>query len=1030
MKDSVLILYLEDDSRDAELVWDTLRQAGLACDLQVVNERTEYEVALVQTRFGLILSDYRVPGYDGLAALAFARAQQPDVPFILVSGDLGEEQAVDCLLHGATDYVLKQRLGRLVPAVTRALAQAEERRQRRRAEVALRESEARYRLVSENGSDVIWLFDLAANRFAYVSPSVERQRGYTAAEVCEQPLPETMTPESYRMVQEVLAVRLAAFAAGEDSARTQTHELVQTCRDGSTVPTEVVTTLVANASGRVTHIQGVSRDITERKQAEQVLQLSERRFRALTEHAPDGVVLVSAQGVMTFASPSARRMFGVGLDDPLPFDPNAFTHPEDLPRVLATLADLQHNPRQVRTLQYRCRHLNGTWIWVESAFTNLLGLPGVDAIVINFRHIDDRKQAELALTQLNAQLEQRVAERTAELLQEIAERKQAEAQLRKLWSAVEQSATVVVITDREGTIEYVNPRFEAQTGYPAAAVVGQKPRLLKSGVHPPAFYTELWQTLLAGRTWQGEVCNRRRDRTLFWEAMTIAPIRDGAGPVTHFVAIKEDITERRRAAAELLQAKDAADAANRAKSRFLANMSHEIRTPMNAILGFAQLLQRDATLTARQRRQLSTINRSGEHLLQLINDILDMSKIESGRLQLTTAECDFHGLLADLEALFRLRTEEKGLRFEVTHTSGVPARLCTDAGKVRQVLLNILSNAVKFSARGCIRLGVTATPVLASAADPAAVCVGLAVTDTGVGIAPEELERVFEPFEQTQSGQRQGGGTGLGMAISRQLARLLGGDLTVTSQLGEGSVFHFTFVARVLALAPTTPAHAGGAGQVLGLKPGAPAPLVLVVDDQESNRHLLRDLLAGAGFAVGEAADGTVAVARCAAERPALVLLDRQLPGLDGLTATRAIRAGPAGRTTRILLVSADVLGTEAADWQAAGADGFMGKPIECEALLAQVGALLGLEYRYTALTATAGGPPELARATLAALPAALRAAIGQATEAGDVAQLQHLVAHEVTPRDPAAGQVLGQLAANYDYTAILAAVCEQEHDD
>ena len=251
------------------------------------------------------------------------------------------------------------------------------------------------------------------------------------------------------------------------------------------------------------------------------------------------------------------------------------------------------------------------------------------------------------------------------IVRDISERKQAEVQLRQLQSAVEQSPTVVVITDLKANIEYVNPRFAAQTGYAAAEVLGKNPRLLQSGHHSREFYRELWQMLLAGQTWRGEFCNLRKDGVLFWESAAIAPLHDRAGRLTHFVAIKEDITARRHLAEELRQARDAAEAANRAKSTFLANMSHEIRTPMNAILGFAQILLRDAKLSPLQLRQLTTIHRSGEHLMDIINGVLEMARIESGRISLNPAPFDLQRLLDDLERMFSLRGQAKQLRILV-----------------------------------------------------------------------------------------------------------------------------------------------------------------------------------------------------------------------------------------------------------------------------------------------------------------------------------------------------------------------------
>jgi PAS domain S-box-containing protein len=236
---------------------------------------------------------------------------------------------------------------------------------------------------------------------------------------------------------------------------------------------------------------------------------------------------------------------------------------------------------------------------------------------------------------------------------DITAQKLAEEELRKLSRAIEQSTATVLMTDRNGRIEYVNPHFTRLTGYTPEEARGKNPRILKSGAQPPEFYRELWSTLKGGKDWRGEFCNKKKNGEIYWESATISPIKNQAGEITHFVAVKEDITERKRVAEELQRAKEAAEAATQAKSVFLANMSHEIRTPMNAILGFSQLMLRDPALTPGQQQHLDIINRSGEHLLALINDVLEMSKIEAGRVVLNPTDFDLHVMLDDLEGIFR-----------------------------------------------------------------------------------------------------------------------------------------------------------------------------------------------------------------------------------------------------------------------------------------------------------------------------------------------------------------------------------------
>jgi PAS domain S-box-containing protein len=281
-----------------------------------------------------------------------------------------------------------------------------------------------------------------------------------------------------------------------------------------------------------------------------------------------------------------------------------------------------------------------------------------------------------------------------------SDRKRIEDELRRLSVIVCQSPVAVMITDTDGRIEYVNPKFVALTGYSPEEAIGRTPRILKSGVHPPEFYRNMWDTLRAGREWTGEIRNRKKNGDLYWEHNNMAPVRDTAGVITHFVAVKEDVTEHKVAAEELQRAREAADAANRAKTAYLANMSHEIRTPMNAILGFSQLMLRDASLSATHRQHLETITRSGEHLLNLINDILEMAKIESGHISVNRSPLDLHALLDDLTMMFRFRTDVKGLKFTLERAPDVPRYVLTDGGKLRQILVNLIGNAISSPRKG------------------------------------------------------------------------------------------------------------------------------------------------------------------------------------------------------------------------------------------------------------------------------------------------------------------------------------------
>jgi CheY-like chemotaxis protein len=342
---------------------------------------------------------------------------------------------------------------------------------------------------------------------------------------------------------------------------------------------------------------------------------------------------------------------------------------------------------------------------------------------------------------------------------------------------------------------------------------------------------------------------------------------------------------------------------------------------MNAVLGFAQLLERDPSLSPPAHNKVSTIMKSGEHLLAIINDILEMSRIEAGRVELRAEPVDLHSLLDDLAVMFRMRSEEKGLAFTLEQSPELPRCIITDKGKLRQIMINLLGNAVKFTRQGAITL--RALPSCSGQ-------VTVEVRDTGIGITVEELEKLFRPFERTRSGEQAAGGTGLGLAISREYAHLIGGEITVTSTPGEGSCFRFEFPAPVTAEVPVA---AEAVHRVTGLAPGQGDILILVVDDISTNRELLRGMLEPLGFAVEEATSGEEAIEKAASIKPRIVLMDLVMPGMGGLEATRLLRCNHGRETLAIIGISASVFKENQRSFIRAGVNGFIAKPFREEEL-------------------------------------------------------------------------------------------------
>jgi two-component system sensor histidine kinase/response regulator len=466
----------------------------------------------------------------------------------------------------------------------------------------------------------------------------------------------------------------------------------------------------------------------------------------------------------------------------------------------------------------------------------------------------------------------------------------------------------------------------------------------------------------------------------------------------------------------LARAKEAAEVANRAKSAFLANMSHEIRTPMNAILGYSQLLQRSPGLDAEQRNYLEIIGRSGDHLLDLINDVLEMSKIEAGHRKLNLGTVDLQAMLGDLGRMFRLRADEKGLSFEIQRSPGVPRYVSSDEGKLRQVLVNLLGNAMKFTQRGGVVVRVDSRPTRAGGQELAA-----DVADTGPGIAAAEIGELFRPFAQTRTGIDAQGGTGLGLALSREFARLMGGDITVESAVGAGSVFRFAIPIEVVEQ-PPSPRAAPSSRRVVGLFGEGSPPRVLTVDDHEENRVWLSLLLQQIGFDVRRAANGAEALDVFDTWAPHVVLMDLHMPVMDGFTAMRAIRARPAGRATAIVAVTASAFDDTREAIFEAGADGWLRKPVHEAQVLAEIERLIGVQYRYLAPYVRSLSPAQPMRAVrpgaAAPLPPGLRESMRDAARAADFDGLRELI-ETIPPEAAAVAAELRELLDRYAYEGI-----------
>jgi signal transduction histidine kinase/DNA-binding NarL/FixJ family response regulator len=473
----------------------------------------------------------------------------------------------------------------------------------------------------------------------------------------------------------------------------------------------------------------------------------------------------------------------------------------------------------------------------------------------------------------------------------------------------------------------------------------------------------------------------------------------------------------RRAEARAKQAQQKAEAANLAKSRFLAGMSHELRTPLNAILGFSRLMHDDAGLSEEQRKTLGIINRSGEHLLTLINDVLDMAKVEAGRLSVENTLLDLGGMVRDITDLLRARAEEKGLQLLLDQSSDFPRFVRADGAKLRQVLINLVGNAVKFTEQGGVTLRLNARP----ADNPKRLLLIAEVEDSGVGIAAEDQARIFDPFVQASSLTLQKG-TGLGLAIARTYVELMGGWLSVESTPGKGSIFRMETPVE-----QAEESEVGAAdikrGRVVGLAPGQTEYRILIVEDQMENWLLLQRLMEGVGFLVRVAENGAAGVEMFQEWRPHLIWMDIRMPVMDGLEATRRIRVLDGGREVKIAALTASVFKEERDNVMAAGMDDFIRKPYRSEEIFDCLVRQLDVRFVYEESAAvstaqTAALRPE----SLATLPRELRRELTDALVSLDTARIGGII-RRVSELDPALGDTLAKHAGQLGYTTILQAL-------
>ncbi len=856
---------------------------------------------------------------------------------------------------------------------------------------------ANFSSIATDEKGVIQIFNVGA----------ERMLGYAAIEVVDK-----ITPADISDPQEVIA-RAAALSLELATPITpgfealvfkaargieDIYELTYIRKDGSRFPAVVSVTALRDDQSAIIGYLLIGTDNTARKRAEEALLKAGALQNAIFNSANFSSIATDEKGVIQIFNVGAERMLGYAAAEVMnKITPADISDPQEvITRAKALSAELgtKITPGFEALVFKASRGIEDiyelTYIRKDGsrfpANVSVTALRDAQGGIIGYLLIGTDNTARKQVEAERMLLDQRVRD------QQFYTR-----------SLIESNIDALITTDLRGIITDVNKQMEALTNCTRDELIGAP--FKDYFTDPERAEAGIKRVLGEGKVTDYELTARARDGKETEVSYNASTFHDRDRKLQGVFAAARDVTERKRYEQSLQQA-------NRAKSVFLANMSHEIRTPMNAILGFSQLMLRDQDLTPRQCQYLGTINRSGEHLLALINDILEMSKIEAGRTTLNPSTFDLPALLKDLEMMFRVRTDEKKLTFSVDTIGDVPQFIVTDINKLRQVFINVIGNAVKFTEQGGIGLRVRA-----DRKGPTGPFLQVEVEDTGPGISPDDQEKLFRHFEQTKTGQQTGTGTGLGLAISREFVRLMGGDITVNSQVDKGSVFVVHLPLKEgeaqAVQAKDNPRH------VLKLQPGHATCRVLIADDVEDNRQLLAQLLGPVGFEIRLALNGAEAVQKFEEWKPHLILMDFRMPVMDGHEAIRRIRAMAGGKDLKIIAVTASAMDDNRQELMEVGADDFIGKPFREAELFQKIHAHLGVEYIYAEDSPAPEQSAELTPESLAGWPQEIILGMREAVITADLDQLLAKI-QDVEARHPHIAQGLRRLAEGFQYQNLL----------
>lgn len=771
--------------------------------------------------------------------------------------------------------------------------------------------ERRLWMILKESLNEIYIFNGTTLKFEFVNDGALKNLGYTSLEMSKMTpldIKPGMTPERFREILEPLLNKSESKVVFETRNKR---------KDGSLYDIEMHLQYLEYEGDKV--FLAVVLDITNEKRRKRIEQMRYNITRAVatTETTADLIATIHAE--LKIAVPADN--FFIALYNENTGMLNALIETDETEKLeswpaektLSGLVIKKQRPLHLR--EHEIKQL------AEDNIIEILGTPAKAWLGVPLIHEGKTKGVMVVQSYNDQDAYDDSSITTLEIVANgfslYVKKKEAEVEAKKLSTAIAQSPIIVVITDLDGKIEYVNPEFTNVTGYTSGDVLGKRTSILKSGNKSMEEYKLLWDTILAGRDWHGEFLNKKKNNELYWEEAVISPVKDDKGVITNFVAIKEDITEKRRMVGELIQAKDDAEEMNRLKTNFLANMSHELRTPLNGILGFSEIVSEESTEPS-IRDMGGMINKSGKRLLETLNLILDLSRIEAGRLEIKSEEVDILVLANEVINFYTLPAKEKGLYLNLVAQPGI-GQFKSDGRLLTEILKNLIDNAVKFTRSGGVILEVTATGNE----------LGMKVTDTGIGIPREEQSVIWEEFRQASEGlSRNFEGVGLGLTLTKKFIQKLGGSITCSSKTGEGTSFTVKlpvdFGAATGPLYPHRDSVPDRSGSEIT---PSNKPSILIVDDDLGSIKYLSFLISGS-YEIETSMDGSSALEAIQRKKFDVILMDINLgKGMNGIEVTKKIREMPEYNDTPVIAITAFAMSGDREEFLEAGCSHYISKP-------------------------------------------------------------------------------------------------------